>query len=63
IDPTSGPGDLIGLIVESNEDNNIVESSREVGTTRGLPGFEAPFAAVALAVAFLAVRAGRRASK
>lgn len=63
IDPTDGPSDLIGLIVESNEDNNIAETSREVGSTRGLPGFEAPLAAVALAAAFLAVRTSRKARK
>jgi len=59
IDPVSGPGDLIGKVVEIDETNNIAERQMEVGATTNLPGFEAPMLVAAVGVLLLAARARR----
>src|SRR5206468_198610 len=59
IDPTSGPNDLIGRVVESDELNNVAIPAKDpypVGNTTNLPGFEAPLLFAAIGAMLLASR-------
>jgi uncharacterized repeat protein (TIGR01451 family) len=60
-DPVEGPGDIIGLVVEKDEQNNLITARKDVGTTGApLPGFEAPLALSVIVLAALAGASRRR---
>jgi hypothetical protein len=61
IDPTQGPDDVIGQVVETDENNNVFTAPKGVGSTAGLlPGFEAPMALGAMLAVLVVAMVRRR---
>jgi uncharacterized membrane protein len=63
IDPVSGPGDLIGKVVESDETNNVGQPAKDpigVGTSTTLPGFDSVLVLAAIGSLLVASRLRRK---